>query len=101
MPRAAEAFAAVARGLSRVLVVMGLLFTAAIGVFGALILITGDRIPVFVYGAEFQGTGLLVATLAANVLAGSLGMIAAQGLLVIGRQKNNFASSISACFPSR
>jgi O-antigen/teichoic acid export membrane protein len=95
MPRAAEAFATRgAHGLSRVLLVMAISFIAAIGTFGAIILITGDRIPVFVYGAEFQGTGLLVATLAVNVLAGSLGMIAAQGLLVIGRQKNNFVIDI-------
>ncbi len=95
MPRAAEAFATRgASGLSRVLLVMALLFILVIGSFGIALLATGDRIPVFVYGPDFQHTGPLVATLAANVLAGSLGMIAAQGLLVIGRQKNNFAIDI-------
>ena len=44
--------------------------------------------------AEFRNTGPLVATLAVNVLAGSLGMITAQGLLVIGRQRNNFVIDI-------
>lgn len=95
MPRAAEAFATRgAHGLSRVLIVMALLFILVIGSFGIVLLMTGDRIPVFVYGADFRNTGPLVATLAANVLAGSLGMIAAQGLLVIGRQRNNFVIDI-------
>ena len=83
-----------AHGLSRVLSVMALLFILVIGSFGIVLLVTGDRIPVFVYGAEFRNTGPLVATLAVNVLAGSLGMIAAQGLLVIGRQRNNFVIDI-------
>ncbi len=95
MPKAAEALAdRGARGLRRVLLAMALLFVVLIGAFCITIFVTGDAIPVFVYGAEFKGTGALVATLSANILVAALGMIAAQGMLVVGRQKHNFVIDI-------
>ncbi|HVU88293.1 MAG TPA: hypothetical protein VHD36_13315 [Pirellulales bacterium] len=95
MPKAASSFASRgAAGLSRVLIAMALLFVVVIGSFFAAIFVSGDWLAVFVYGAEFHGTGGVQATLAANMLAGSLGMIAAQGLLVIGRQRVNFLIDI-------
>jgi len=95
MPKAAEALAERGvSGLKRVLLAMAALFVVLIGAFCVAILVTGDAIPVFVYGAEFKGTGSLVATLSANILVAALGMIAAQCMLVVGRQKHNFVIDI-------
>jgi len=95
-PKAAESFAnSGSHGLRRVICVAALLFTCVLGAFLLGILLTGDWLAILVFKkVEFRGCGPLLAALAANVLMGSLGMIAVVGLWVLGKQRRNFAIDV-------
>jgi len=95
-PKGAASFAdGGAAGLRRVLVAAAMLLLLLIGTFLLAILLTGDRLALLVFKKEeFRGCGPLMATLAANVLIGSLGMIAVTGLWVLGKQRINFAMDV-------
>ena len=81
--------------LRRVLLAIASVFAVVFGTVFVVIYLTGDWVPVLIYGASFSGTGMILSALAANVLVGSLGLIARDGLLVLGLSRINFASDIA------
>jgi O-antigen/teichoic acid export membrane protein len=90
-PKAAESFlAGGTAGLSRVLMGTAWVFTAVFGSLCLLVLATGDRLAVLVFGDAYSGTGAILLSLAGGVLIGSLGWIAANGLWAIGQLRASF-----------
>ena len=81
--------------LRRVLLAIASVFAVVFGTVFVVVFLTGDWVPVLIYGTSFSGTGMILTALAANVLVGSLGLIARDGLLVLGLSRINFASDIA------
>jgi O-antigen/teichoic acid export membrane protein len=87
-PKSAQSFASGGvSALRHVLLVTGCLFAVVFGLFTLSMAVLGDWLAVFVYGEEFRGGWAILTALAANVLAGSLGFIAASGLWAIGKPR--------------
>jgi O-antigen/teichoic acid export membrane protein len=59
-----------------------------------LVLLTGDWLPVFVYGNQYADCGSLVLLLALARLASSLGVVAANGLWAIEQPRLNFVADV-------
>lgn len=97
-PKAAHAFAQEGNpGLRRVLLAASLFFVVFIGALCLLLLLTGDRIAVWIYGPAFTGSGTVLLLLAANMLIGSLGMAANIGLWAIERPRASLPGDLVLC----
>lgn len=95
MPKAAKSYSTGGvAALRRVLLIAASVFATVFGTACIAVFLTGDLVPVLIFGASFGGTGMILAALAANALVGSLGLIARNGLLVLGLSRTNFVSDI-------
>ncbi|MBI2824603.1 MAG: lipopolysaccharide biosynthesis protein [Planctomycetia bacterium] len=94
-PQAAHAFAVGGRAdLSRLLRRTAAILALVLGSFCVLLLVTGDRLAVFVYGNQFQGCGAILTTLALSVLMTALGMTTGTGLWAIEQPRSNFLADV-------
>jgi O-antigen/teichoic acid export membrane protein len=92
-PRAARAYAAGGvTELRRVLGRTGALFAVTLGLFAAAVAAAGDVPAVLVYGPAYAGCGAVLAVLAAQVWATSLGVVAGNGLWAMDRPRANAAA---------
>jgi len=81
-------------GLQRVLVRMYLLFFVAVGAFGILLAIFGDRIAVSLFGSDFAGLQLVLTLLAIAKLFEGFSHTASGGLFAMEKIKANFGVDI-------
>ena len=96
-PRAANAFATGGlRALQQVLRESALLFVGTVGVLLAAVAVTGDRIPIFVYGPEYAGTGVILLLLTVGALFNSLSITVGNGLWAIERPSANFRADLGS-----
>jgi O-antigen/teichoic acid export membrane protein len=87
-PKSAQSFASGGvPALRKVLVITGCLFAVVFGLFTVSMAVLGDWLAVLVYGESFRGAWTILTALAANVLVGSLGFVAANGLWAIGKPR--------------
>lgn len=94
-PKAAHAYAeGGAAELRRVLWKTAALFSATLGAFLLVCLVTGDWLAVFVYGDKYAGAGLVLAILAAGMWTNSLAITAGNGLWAIERPQANFLADL-------
>jgi O-antigen/teichoic acid export membrane protein len=96
-PRAARAFAdGGVPELRAVLWKTTGLFVATLGTMAVAALLLGEQVAVAVYGAEFHGSGPIVAVLAFSVLANSFGVTAGNGLWAMERPRASFLADVIA-----
>ncbi len=81
--------------LRNVLLLAAVTFILMFGLFTIVMSLLGGMLAEFIYGTSFSGAGGILTTLAANVLAGSLGFIAASGLWAIGRPRASMLADVS------
>lgn len=94
-PQAAHAFAAGGRAdLIRMLTRTAAILSLVLGSFCLLLLVTGDRLAVFVYGSQYQGCGPILTTLALSVWMTALGMTTGTGLWAIDQPKANLLADV-------
>ncbi len=83
-----------AQGLRRVLLRTAAMLVLALGGVCLFIALTGDWLPVLVFGGRFQGTGGILLALALSASVGSLGLVAGNGLWAVDKPRNNFVGDI-------
>lgn len=95
--KASIAFAQGGRsGLCRVLRKASLLFVVVVGCFFLVSLVAGESLMVFVYGHQYDGGGLVLATCVLSLLAMSMGIVSGNGLWVLERPRATFAADLCA-----
>jgi len=95
MPRAAHAFAQGHAGdLRRVLKWAALVILPPLGAFFLVVLLFGSRLAVLIFGAQYQGHGDVLSTLALVMFANGVGSIAGIGLWAIDKPRINFAADV-------
>jgi O-antigen/teichoic acid export membrane protein len=94
-PQAAHAFATGGvKELRRILVLAGLFFAVTVGALCVFVLLTGDWLMVFVFGAHYHGTGLILITLTVNAAINCLSMLVHNGLWAIDQPRANFIADV-------
>ncbi len=94
-PQAAHAYASGGAGdLRRVLGRTAVFLALALGSLVLLVTLTGDRLAVFVFGAQYQGTGPILIALAFAALLNSIGMVVGNGLWAIDQPRANFLADV-------
>jgi O-antigen/teichoic acid export membrane protein len=83
-----------AQGLRRLLLRIGAMLVLALGGVSLFIAVTGDWLPVIVFGSHFQGTGGILLALALSATVSSLGLVAGNGLWAVDRPRTNFVGDI-------
>jgi O-antigen/teichoic acid export membrane protein len=92
-PMAAQAYATNGvDDLRRILSRTAAFFVLALGGFCLFVGLTGDWLPVFVFGEFYRGSGPVLFTLAVSMLMTGLGMVAGNGLWAIDRTRSSFVS---------
>jgi O-antigen/teichoic acid export membrane protein len=84
--------------LRRTVVTYTLLLGAALGLYSLLLICCGDWIVSVIYGHEYTGNGVIVATLAVAQLAAALAMPVGFGLMAIENSRAIMISSLIALF---
>ena len=80
--------------LGRVLAATSWLFILVFGTLCLTFLVAGDPLAVLVFGSGFDGSGMTLSALGANVLVGSLGLVAASGLWALGWPRAGVPSDV-------
>ena len=94
-PRTAQAYAqGGAAALGGVLRKASLLFVAALGSLCLVAAVAGNSLAVFVYGQQYDGTGILIAVLALATFTDALGLTAGNGLWAMDRPSANFSADV-------
>jgi O-antigen/teichoic acid export membrane protein len=94
-PQAAQAF--VSGGvneLRRVLVQAALFLGLILGTVCLVLVFSGERVAVFIYGDQFQGCGPILVVLALSASVNSVGMIVGNGLWAIDEPRLNFVADL-------
>lgn len=95
--KASIAFAQGGRaGLCRVLRKASLLFGVVVGSFFVVSLVAGEFLMVFIYGHQYDGGGLVLATCVLSLLAMSMGIVSGNGLWVLEKPRATFTADLCA-----
>jgi len=94
-PQAAHAFATGGpQALRRVLSRTAAFLAVSLGGLVLLLMFTGDRLAVLVFGEQFQGSGPILTALAFVALLNSMGTVVGNGLWAIDRPRANFIADV-------